>query len=151
MNLLVAEDYTVKVSDFGVSKATSGKTNNSKVGSLNWCPPETLLHKMPYTPKSDVYSFGMVLYEIATHRLPFGDLGPMQVILAIDTGKRPEIPPHIPDDFALLAEDCWKPEPDDRPDFEEIVQRLQACINGTSSSSSSADSISPEPSPRVSK
>ena len=60
LNLLVAEDFTVKVADFGLSKATSGNSLNSKVGSLNWCAPEILLQSAPYTRSGDVYSFGMV-------------------------------------------------------------------------------------------
>ena len=60
LNLLVSDDFTVKVADFGLSKATSGNSLNSKVGSLNWCAPEILLRSAPYTKAGDVYSYGMV-------------------------------------------------------------------------------------------
>lgn len=125
LNLLVADDYTVKVADFGLSKTTTGKTMNSKVGSLNWCPPEILLKKMPYTTKSDVYSYGMVLYELATGLPPFHDLKPLQVIRAIDQGETPLLPADIDEDFSQIVEDCWQQEPEDRPDFDEIVQRMR--------------------------
>merc|ERR1711916_254098 len=71
LNLLVDEDYHIAVADFGLSKQTHGNSLNSKVGSLNWCAPEVLLHSAPYTEKADVYSFGMVLWELCTHQSPF--------------------------------------------------------------------------------
>ena len=113
------------MADFGLSKATTGKSLNSKVGSLNWCPPEILLKRMAYTPKSDVYSFGMVLYELTTHHPPFKGLNPIQVLRAIDQGDLPKLPKDTNEELAQLIEDCWKTEPEDRPDFEEIVRRLK--------------------------
>lgn len=80
---------------------------------------------MPYTPKSDVYSFGMVLYELITHHPPFQGLNPLQVVRAIDQGELPTIPSDTMEDLAQLTEDCWKTEPEDRPDFEEIIKRLK--------------------------
>lgn len=125
LNLLVNNEYTVKVADFGLSKTTSGRSLNSKVGSLNWCAPEILLKRMPYTPKSDVYSFGMVLFELITHHPPFQGLNPLQIVRAIDHGELPEIPEDTMEELKELTEDCWKMEPEDRPNFEEIVARLQ--------------------------
>jgi len=125
LNLLVNNEYTVKVADFGLSKATTGKSLNSKVGSLNWCAPEILLKRMPYTPKSDVYSFGMVLYELVTHHPPFQGFNPLQVVRAIDQGELPSLPSDTMEELVQLTEDCWKTEPEDRPDFEEIIRRLK--------------------------
>jgi len=130
LNLLVDSTYGVAVADFGLSKATTGKSLNSKVGSLNWCAPEILLKRMPYTPKSDVYSFGMVLYELVTHEPPFKGCNPLQVVRAIDQGDMPELPAGTHEDLAQLVEDCWKNEPDDRPDFEEIAARLAELYAG---------------------
>jgi serine/threonine-protein kinase CTR1 len=124
LNLLVNTDYVVKVADFGLSKATSGRSLNSKVGSVNWCAPEILRKRMPYTPKSDVYSFGMVLYEFITHHPPFQGLNPLQIVSAISMEDYPEIPANTLDELVQLTEDCWKTEPEDRPDFEEIIKRL---------------------------
>jgi serine/threonine protein kinase len=113
------------VGDFGLSKITTGRSLNSKVGSLNWCAPEILLKKMPFTPKSDVYSFGMVLYELVTHHPPFEGYPPLLIIRAIDRGHLPPIPGDTHEDMTKLIMDCWKAEPENRPDFEEILKRLQ--------------------------
>ena len=59
--VFVETEKIKQVADFGLSKATSGNSLNSKVGSLNWCAPEILLQSAPYTKAGDVYSFGMVI------------------------------------------------------------------------------------------
>eukprot|EP01094_Clydonella_sp_ATCC50884_P023277 TRINITY_DN5531_c0_g1_i1.p1 TRINITY_DN5531_c0_g1~~TRINITY_DN5531_c0_g1_i1.p1 ORF type:complete len:829 (-),score=238.19 TRINITY_DN5531_c0_g1_i1:264-2750(-) len=125
LNLLVDEQYRVKVADFGLSKATSGKSLNSKVGSLNWAAPEILLRRAAYTPQSDVYSFGMVLYELVTEHPPFQNMNPLQVVRAIDSGELPQLPDGTNEEYVSLVEDCWRDEPLDRPGFAEIVERLQ--------------------------
>ncbi|KAL6076589.1 Constitutive triple response 4 [Balamuthia mandrillaris] len=126
LNLLVDENLTVKVADFGLSKLTvTGNTLNSKVGSLNWCAPEILLQNMPYTDKADIYSFGMVLWELLTHEAPFYGLHPLQIVRAIDQGKLPDIPKTCPPDYAKLISDCWEKDPNKRPSFDEILVRLQ--------------------------
>eukprot|EP01090_Pellita_catalonica_P021978 TRINITY_DN8376_c0_g1_i1.p1 TRINITY_DN8376_c0_g1~~TRINITY_DN8376_c0_g1_i1.p1 ORF type:complete len:930 (+),score=157.90 TRINITY_DN8376_c0_g1_i1:46-2835(+) len=128
LNLLVDENYNVKVADFGLSKASvTGTTLNSKVGSLNWCAPEILLRSRPYTDKADVYSFGMVLWELVMHKAPFADMHPLQIVRAIDQGKLPDVPDDLcPDpDYAQLIRDCWASDPDDRPAFGAILERLK--------------------------
>jgi len=127
LNLLVDDNYNVKVADFGLSKVSvTGTTLNSKVGSLNWCAPEILLKSSPYTDKADVYSFGMVLWELITHKAPFADMHPLQIVRAIDQGELPTIPVSLcPDpDYAQLISDSWKSDPDERPTFAQILQRL---------------------------
>merc|ERR1719230_1521231 len=126
LNLLVDNDYNCKIADFGLSKVTSGFSLNSKVGSLNWCAPEILLHSSPYTPAGDVYSFGMVLWELITHTAPFFKMHPLQIVRAIDSGKLPEIPPSTPQGYAELVKQCWHTDPLLRPSFNTILEKLNA-------------------------
>ena len=100
----VDSQYNVKVADFGLSKATQENSLNTKVGSLNWCPPEILLKRAPYTKKSDVYSYGMVLYELACREPPFKGMNPLQVVRAIDENEMPELPADLDEDFRELVE-----------------------------------------------
>jgi len=130
LNLLVAQDYTVKVSDFGLSKVTSGFSLNSKVGSLNWCAPEVLLKSSPYTSKGDVYSYGMVLWELLSHQPPFFNMHPLQIVRSIDKGELPTIPAGTPPNFERLIQDCWNSEPKFRPDFNIILVRLKEFVAG---------------------
>jgi serine/threonine protein kinase len=124
LNLLVAQDYTCKVADFGLSKASSGSSLNSKVGSLNWCAPEVLLHAAPYTPAGDSYSFGMILWELLTHTPPFAKMHPLQIVRAIDRGDLPIIPPATPEKYATLIRACWAKDAKRRPNFSTILAVL---------------------------
>jgi len=75
LNLLVTEDFTVKVADFGLAKvksiAKSVMTGSIHVmGTLAYMAPELLMGK-PFNEKVDVYAFGIVLWEILTRENPF--------------------------------------------------------------------------------
>ncbi|MDA8194527.1 MAG: protein kinase [Thermaerobacter sp.] len=72
-NILVAEDQTVKVTDFGIAyAATSGTLVNtgSLLGTVQYLSPEQARGKM-IGHHSDLYSLGVVLFEMLTGRLPF--------------------------------------------------------------------------------
>ncbi len=63
-----------KVSDFGLARALDNSrlaTRSTAVGTLRWNAPEQLLGN--FSKKSDVYSFAMVIYEIATLKVPFDE------------------------------------------------------------------------------
>mmetsp|Transcript_2512 Transcript_2512/g.8926 ORF Transcript_2512/g.8926 Transcript_2512/m.8926 type:complete len:872 (+) Transcript_2512:51-2666(+) len=128
LNLLVNEDFVVKVADFGLSKAIpADKTQtNTRVGTLNWLAPEVLAETSPYTEKADVFSFGMVLWEMLSGRTPFEGKTPLQVVRALDTGKRPPIEDDTNADFAQLVRDCWAQDMNARPTFSVIVERLKS-------------------------
>lgn len=38
---------------------------------------------------------------------------------------RPEIPTNTPDGLSALIKECWDRDPDNRPDFEAIYERLE--------------------------
>ncbi|KAJ9559171.1 hypothetical protein OSB04_013785 [Centaurea solstitialis] len=79
-NLLVDENYTVKVCDFGLSrlKANTFLSSKSLAGTPQWMAPE-VLNDEPSNEKSDVYSFGVILWELVTLQEPWSNLHAPQV------------------------------------------------------------------------
>ncbi len=69
-NILLDENYTAKVSDFGLAKLFRYPTLTSIRGTRGYLAPEWIAN-LPITSKSDVYSYGMVLLEIVSGRRNF--------------------------------------------------------------------------------
>ncbi|KAF8038794.1 hypothetical protein BT93_B1369 [Corymbia citriodora subsp. variegata] len=73
VNILLDQNYSVKVSDFGTSVLISPECSNIVAneiqGTLDYIDPEYLTTSM-LTVKSDVYSFGVVLVELLTGKKP---------------------------------------------------------------------------------
>jgi serine/threonine-protein kinase len=72
-NVLLGEDGRPRLTDFGIAQAiaSSGLTRTGAVmGSVHYIAPE-LVRGQKALPQSDVYSLGVVLYEMATGRVPF--------------------------------------------------------------------------------
>ena len=84
-NIILNQNLVAKVTDFGIAKVTNttsatitsfGKT----MGSVHYFSPEHA--KGGYTDaKSDLYSLGVVMYEMATGKLPFDAESPVSVAL----------------------------------------------------------------------
>ena len=72
-NILVTNDGILKVTDFGIAKAVDSSTivsTGTAIGSVHYFSPEQARGK--YVDKtSDLYSCGIVLFELATGKLPF--------------------------------------------------------------------------------
>lgn len=82
-NIMLNEDRTVKVTDFGIARAVSSCTitnTGNIIGSVHYFSPEQA--RGGYTDeKSDIYSLGVVMYELVTGRLPFEGETPISVAL----------------------------------------------------------------------
>jgi tRNA A-37 threonylcarbamoyl transferase component Bud32 len=93
-NVLLADDGTVKVSDFGIAKAVfTGHdltTSGSLLGTVTYISPEQAQGQEP-DERSDVYSLGVILYELAVGRPPF--TGETPVATALSHVKDPPAPP----------------------------------------------------------
>jgi serine/threonine protein kinase len=65
-NLLLDENKTVKIADFGVARIIECNGHmTAETGTYRWMAPEVIEHK-PYDEKADVFSFGIVLWEVLT-------------------------------------------------------------------------------------
>ncbi|WP_054739163.1 Stk1 family PASTA domain-containing Ser/Thr kinase [Cellulosilyticum ruminicola] len=72
-NILITNDHVLKVTDFGIAKAVDSSTivaSSNAIGSVHYFSPEQAKGKY-VNVTSDLYSCGIVLFELATKRLPF--------------------------------------------------------------------------------
>lgn len=82
-NILIDENGTVKITDFGIAlalSATSITQTNSVLGSVHYLSPEQARGGMA-NRKSDIYSLGIVMFELLTGRLPFSGESAVSIAL----------------------------------------------------------------------
>uniref|UniRef100_J3NA73 non-specific serine/threonine protein kinase n=1 Tax=Oryza brachyantha TaxID=4533 RepID=J3NA73_ORYBR len=126
-NLLVDKNWTVKVADFGLSrlKLETFLTTKTGKGTPQWMAPEVLRNE-PSNEKSDVYSYGVILWEIATQKIPWDNLNTMQVVGAVGfMDHRLDIPSDVDPQWASMIESCWDSDPQCRPSFQELLDQLR--------------------------
>ncbi|CAN6464879.1 unnamed protein product [Victoria cruziana] len=126
-NLLVDENWNVKVSDFGLSrmKHNTFLSSKSTAGTPEWMAPEVLRNE-PSNEKCDVYSFGVILWELATLRMPWSGMNPMQVVGAVGfQNRRLEIPKEVDPLVGRIIWECWQTDPNLRPSFAQLATALE--------------------------
>ena len=100
-NIMVTPKGVVKVTDFGIAKATSTSTmtaQNEAMGSVHYFSPEQA-RGQKVDMRSDLYALGITMFEMATNSLPFeGDT-------AVATAMK-QIHDPLPD-VAALNPDIW--------------------------------------------
>jgi serine/threonine protein kinase len=126
-NVLLNEFLEPRICDFGFSKVVdvaNAKKQSLICGTGRFMAPE-LYDELPFDFKVDVYAFGVMVYEVLTLEVAFGagttDLAISGKVLE---GKRPELPASLPEIFRDLIGMCWAQQPEERPDFNEIVMML---------------------------
>ncbi|XP_019184346.1 PREDICTED: putative wall-associated receptor kinase-like 16 [Ipomoea nil] len=141
-NILLDNDYTTKVSDFGASRLVLQDETELMTmvqGTFGYLDPEYMqTHQL--TEKSDVYSFGVVLLELLTGRRAVFYNGPVEerslsehFLLTLKTnqlfkildanivceGNTDEL-----QEIALLAKRCLNVKGEDRPTMKEVAVEL---------------------------
>jgi serine/threonine protein kinase len=128
-NLIMNAAGEVKITDFGVARSANSSltTTHEVIGSLYYLPPEAWKGE-DITAQSDVYSLGVVAYELLTGVVPFDGAAAPEIMF-----KHLEVAPVAPVLFAE-AVPGWMSElvismlektPEDRPDTEHILRRLE--------------------------
>ncbi|NMM65638.1 Stk1 family PASTA domain-containing Ser/Thr kinase [Clostridium sp. P21] len=115
-NILVTNEGLVKVTDFGIAKASNSVTitNSSKVmGSAHYFSPEQARGSF-VDCRTDIYSLGIVIYEMCTGRVPYDADSPVSV--ALKHIQEPVVPPkqlneNIPDSLNKLILKAVEKEP----------------------------------------
>ncbi|CAA6663773.1 unnamed protein product [Spirodela intermedia] len=145
-NLLLDVDNVVKVADFGVARFKhQGGIMTAETGTYRWMAPEVINHQA-YDHKADVYSFAIVLWELATSKIPYEKSTPVQAALGVRKGVRPELPQNMHPGLLNLMQRCWDGNPSKRPSFSEITCELEELLTQVQRERGEAtEEVSPNP------
>ncbi|CAG5127642.1 unnamed protein product, partial [Candidula unifasciata] len=132
-NCMVAEDKTVKIGDFGMTRDIY-ETDYYRKGSkgmfpVRWMAPESLIDGV-FTSMSDVWSYGVVLWEMITLAAqPYQGLSNEEVVKFIADDNTMDVPDGCPEKIAHLMRHCWTRRPKGRPTFKDIIEYLLPDLN----------------------
>lgn len=129
---MTADRKTVKLADFGLAREESlTEMMTAETGTYRWMAPElystvTLRQgeKKHYNHKVDAYSFAIVLWELLHNKLPFEGMSNLQAAYAAAFKNVRPSAENLPEELVIILTSCWKEDPNDRPNFSQIIQML---------------------------
>lgn len=131
-NIIISREGKVKVTDFGIAKASNSNTITSNaMGSVHYLSPEQA--RGGYSDeKSDIYSLGVTLYEMLSGKVPFaGDNTVSVALLHIQGEAMPlrELDPEIPVSLDKIVQKCMQKRPERRyHSASELISDLKKAI-----------------------
>ena len=129
-NIIISKDGKVKVTDFGIARATTSTQtiSTSVMGSVHYTSPEQARGGV-VDQKSDLYSIGITMYEMITGHVPFD--GDSTVSVALKhlqeeiTSPAEEVP-NIPYSLECIIMKCTQKNPGRRyPDCASLLMDLK--------------------------
>ena len=137
-NILVSDTGIIKVTDFGIAKATSSNTVTSTataMGSVHYISPEQAKGRF-CDEKSDIYSLGITMYEMVTGHVPFDHENGVTIALMhlqneITTPS--QIRDGIPDSLEKIILKCTMKKPEERyQTADDLIADLRLVFEDTS-------------------
>lgn len=130
-NLILADEKTVKLGDFGLAKTERSEPVEGISGTLNYMAPELSLGQ-PASQQSDMYSLGVTLFELTFGRRPYAVFG-TTLREQLDSKRSVEIefperwPNSVPERFRGVLERLLERDPADRyKSYEQLEKALVA-------------------------
>lgn len=124
-NIIISTEGKVKVTDFGIARASSSQTISADVmGSVHYASPEQARNGY-VDGRSDIYSLGIVMYEMVTGRVPFD--GDTAVAVALQHLQEEMVgprmyAPELPISYEKIVLKCTQKNPDRR--YQAIPELL---------------------------
>uniref|UniRef100_A0A8B9TUA9 Tyrosine-protein kinase receptor n=1 Tax=Anas platyrhynchos TaxID=8839 RepID=A0A8B9TUA9_ANAPL len=120
-----------KIGDFGMARDIYRASYYRKGGCamlpVKWMPPEAFMEGI-FTSKTDTWSFGVLLWEILSlGYMPYPSKSNQEVLEFVTNGGRMDPPKNCPGPVYRIMTQCWQHQPEDRPNFAIILERIEYC------------------------
>ncbi|NWV86001.1 RIPK2 kinase, partial [Dasyornis broadbenti] len=144
-NILLDDEFHVKIADFGMSKwrviSMSQSRSESSLpegGTIIYMPPEDYnpSQKTRASVKHDIYSYAIITWEVMSRKQPFEEvINPLQIMYSVSQGQRLDLSEEslsmdIPHRGLIIRvmESGWAQNPDERPSFLKCLIDLEPVL-----------------------